>query len=59
MQTAIKDPKTTDPTRLTFKHELGLMDKGKAFALQSLSNQDKYQASIEGMDESISLKDIL
>jgi hypothetical protein len=59
MQNAIKDPKTTDPTRLTFKHEVSLMDKGKAFALQSMANQDNYQAGIEGMDESISLKDIL
>jgi hypothetical protein len=41
------------------KHLVSLFDRAKAGALQSLANQDKYQASIEGMDESISLKDLL
>jgi hypothetical protein len=44
---------------IKYKHLLSLINRAKAGALQSLSNQDKYQASIEGMDESISLKDIL
>lgn len=34
-----------------FKHLLSLLNRAKAGALQSLANQDKYQASIEGMDE--------
>lgn len=33
------------------KHLVSLFDRAKAGALQSLANQDKYQASIEGMDE--------
>ena len=56
MQNAVNDPKTTDPTRLTFKHELSLMDKAKAFALQSMVNQDKFDASREGMDEKLGPK---
>jgi hypothetical protein len=36
---------------IKFKHLLSLIDRAKAGALQSLANQDKYQASIEGMDE--------
>jgi len=44
---------------IKFKHLLSLLNRAKAGALQSLANQDRYQASIEGMDESISLKDIL
>ena len=44
---------------IKFKHLLSLIDRAKAGALQSLANQDRYQAGIEGMDESISLKDIL
>lgn len=44
---------------IKFKHLLSLLNRAKAGALQSLSNQDRYQAGIEGMDESISLKDIL
>jgi len=34
-----------------FKHLLSLIDRAKAGALQSLSNQDKRQADSEGMDE--------
>lgn len=41
------------------KHLLSLIDRAKAGALQSLANQDKYQASIEGMDESVSLTDLI
>ena len=48
---------TTKDTKA--KHLVSLFDRAKAGALQSLANQDKYQASIEGMDESISLKDLL
>ena len=44
---------------IKFKHLLSLLNRAKAGALQSLVNQDRYQAGIEGMDESISLKDIL
>lgn len=44
---------------IKYKHLLSLLNRAKAGALQSLANQDRYQASIEGMDESISLKDIL
>lgn len=36
---------------IKYKHLLSLIDRAKAGALQSLANQDKYQASIEGMDE--------
>ena len=56
MQNAVNDPKTTDPTRLTFKHELSLMDKAKAFALQSMANQDRFDASREGMYEKLGPK---
>jgi len=42
-----------------FKHLLSLINRAKAGALQSLANQDRRQADSEGMDESISLKDIL
>lgn len=51
MQNAVNDPKTTDPTRLIFKHELSLMDKAKAFVLQSMANQDRFEADREGMNE--------
>jgi hypothetical protein len=44
---------------IKFKHLLSLLNRAKAGALQSLSNQDKYQAGIEGIDESVSLKDLL
>ena len=44
---------------IKFKHLLSLLNRAKAGALQSLSNQDRYQASIEGIDESVSLKDLL
>ena len=53
MQNAINDPRTTDPTRLTFKHELSLMDKAKAYSLQSMANQDRFEADREGMDEKL------
>ena len=53
MQNAVNDPKTTHPTRLTFKHELSLMDKAKAYSLQSMANQDKFDASREGIDEKL------
>lgn len=56
MQNAANDPKTTDPTRLTFKHELSLMDKAKAFVLQSMANQDRFDADREGMDEKLGPK---
>jgi hypothetical protein len=36
---------------IKFKHLLSLIDRAKAGALQSLSNQDKRQADSEGMDE--------
>ena len=44
---------------IKFKHLLSLFNRAKAGALQALSNQDRRQADSEGMDESISLKDIL
>jgi len=56
MQNAVNDPKTTDPTRLTFKHELSLMDKAKAFVLQSMANQDRFDADREGIDEKLGPK---
>ena len=36
-----------------------LFQRAKAGALQSLANQDKFEADREGMDESVSLKDLL
>ncbi len=36
---------------IKFKHLLSLIDRAKAGALQSLANQDRYQAGIEGVDE--------
>ena len=36
---------------IKFKHLLSLFNRAKAGALQSLANQDRYQAGIEGMDE--------
>jgi len=36
-----------------YKHMLGLIEKAKEKALQSLSNQDKRQADSEGMDEDL------
>lgn len=56
MQNAVNDPKTTNPTRLIFKHELSLMDKAKAFVLQSMANQDRFEADREGMDEKLGPK---
>jgi len=53
MENAVNNPKTTDPTRLTFSHELSLMDKAKAYSLQSMANQDKFDASREGIDEKL------
>jgi len=47
-QAQVQDDTTKD---IKFKHMLSLLDRAKAGALQSLANQDKYQASIEGMDE--------
>ena len=44
---------------IKFKHLLSLIDRAKAGALQSLSNQDKAQADSEGMDESVSLTDLI
>jgi hypothetical protein len=44
---------------IQYKHLLSLIDRAKAGALQSLSNQDKFEADREGMDESVSLKDLL
>lgn len=41
------------------KHLVSLFDRAKAGALQSLANQDKFEADREGMDESVSLKDLL
>lgn len=38
---------------IKYKHLLSLLNRAKAGALQSLANQDKYQASIEGMDEDL------
>jgi hypothetical protein len=38
---------------IKFKHLLSLIDRAKAGALQSLSNQDKAQADSEGMDEDL------
>ena len=56
MQNAVNDPKTTEPTRLTFKHELSLMDKAKAYYLQSMANQDRFDADREGMNEKLGPK---
>jgi hypothetical protein len=39
------------PTRVKFKHILSLFDRAKAGALQSLANQDRFEADREGMDE--------
>jgi sporulation-control protein spo0M len=36
-----------------YKHMLGLIEKAKEKALQSLANQDRRQAGIEGMDEDL------
>jgi hypothetical protein len=36
---------------IKFKHMLSLLDRAKAGALQSLANQDKFEADREGMDE--------
>ena len=44
---------------IKFKHLLSLLDRAKAGALQSLANQDKFEADREGMFESVSLKDLL
>ncbi|QQO92117.1 hypothetical protein immuto35A_199 [Flavobacterium phage vB_FspM_immuto_3-5A] len=44
---------------IQYKHLLSLIDRAKAGALQSLSNQDKFEADREGMFESKSLKDLL
>jgi hypothetical protein len=44
---------------IKFKHLLSLIDRAKAGALQSLSNQDKRQADSEGMDETVSLTDLI
>ena len=44
---------------IQYKHLLSLIDRAKAGALQSLSNQDKFEADREGMDETVSLKDLL
>lgn len=56
MQNAVNDTKTTEPTRLTFKHELSLMDKAKAYYHQSMANQDRFDASREGMYEKLGPK---
>jgi hypothetical protein len=41
-------------------HKLkNLFDRAKAGALQSLANQDRFEADREGIDESVSLKDLL
>jgi hypothetical protein len=42
-----------------YKHLLSLIDRAKAGALQSLSNQDKRQADSEGIDETVSLTDLI
>jgi hypothetical protein len=36
---------------INFKHLLSLIDRAKAGALQSLANQDRFEADREGMDE--------
>jgi hypothetical protein len=36
---------------IKFKHMLSLLDRAKAGALQSLTNQDRFEADREGMDE--------
>jgi hypothetical protein len=36
---------------IKFKHMLSLLDRAKAGALQSLANQDRFEADREGMDE--------
>jgi len=38
---------------IKFKHLLSLIDRAKAGALQSLANQDKFEADREGMDENL------
>jgi hypothetical protein len=38
---------------IKYKHLLSLIDRAKAGALQSLSNQDRAQADSEGMDENL------
>lgn len=42
-----------------YQHVFGLIKKAKQKALESLANQDRFEADREGMDESISLKDLL
>ena len=44
---------------IKFKHLLSLLNRAKAGALQSLANQDRFEADREGMYESVSLFDIL
>jgi len=42
-----------------FKHLLSLIDRAKAGALQSLANQDRFEADREGIDETVSLTDLI
>ncbi len=44
---------------IAFRRILSLMNRAKAGALQSLANQDRFEADREGMYESVSLKDLL
>jgi hypothetical protein len=44
---------------IKYKHVLNLIIRAKAGALQRLADQDKFEADREGMDESVSLKDLL
>ena len=44
---------------IKYKHLLSLIDRAKAGALQSLANHDRAQADSEGMDETVSLTDLI
>ena len=44
---------------IKYKHVLSLIVRAKAGALQRLSDQDKRQADSEGMDETVSLTDLI
>lgn len=44
---------------IKYKHLLSLIDRAKTGALQSLANHDRAQADSEGMDETVSLTDLI
>ena len=53
------ETQATTSKDIKFKHLLSLLNRAKAGALQSLANQDRFEADREGMYESVSLKDLL